>query len=165
MLNFDKLKQTYNNQIDLILASNGLTIRCNLDYGISKKNICPNCIFDSNTNKSSNQYKTGGPTPFDFGRLCPYCNGVGYYGENNRQEEVYLAVLWDSKSWVNFPSKVQSPAGFIQTISNASLLNKLESANSLLINGDYYQLDGKSNYVGLGDDRYIICTWKKINAI
>lgn len=165
MIDFNSLKSIYNNQIDQILSSQGLTISCLLDYGISKKNICPNCIFDSNTNKSSNQYKPGGPIEFEFGRSCPYCNGIGFYGENNRQEEVYLAVLWDSKSWINFPSKIQSAAGYIQTISGSDIINKLESANSLWINGDVYQLDGKSNYVGLGNDRYIICTWKKINAI
>jgi hypothetical protein len=138
---------------------------CLLDYGISKKNICPNCIFDSNTNKSSNQYKPGGPIAFDFGRLCPYCNGIGYYGENNRQEEIHLAVLWDSKTWINFTTKVQSTSLFIQTICSSDLVGKLESANTLRVNGDAYQLDGKANYVGLGNDRYIICTWKKINAI
>ena len=65
----------------------------------------------------------------------------------------------------NNPSKIQSAAGYIQTISGSDIINKLESANSLWINGDVYQLDGKSNYVGLGNDRYIICTWKKIHAI
>jgi hypothetical protein len=165
MIDFASLKNIYANQIDQILSVQGLTIKCVLDYGISKKNICPNCIFDSNTNKSSNQYKPGGPIEFDFGRLCPYCNGIGYYGENNRQEEIHLAVLWDSKSWINFSSNIQSSAGYIQTISGSDIINKLESANSLWINGDSYQLDGKSNYVGLGDSRYIICTWKKINAI
>lgn len=165
MLNFTTLSQIYSQQIDSLLSPEGLTIKCTLDYGVSKKNICPNCIFDSNTNKSANQYKPGGPTPFDFGRLCPYCNGIGYYGENNRQEEIHLAVLWDSKSWINFPTKIQSASGYIQTISGSNVLSKLESANSLFINGDAYQLDGKSNYVGLGNDDYIICTWKKINAI
>jgi hypothetical protein len=165
MIDFATLKNIYANQIDQILSIQGLTINCILDYGISKKNICPNCIFDSNTNKSSNQYKPGGPIEFDFGRLCPYCNGIGYYGENNRQEDVHLAVLWDSKSWINFSSNIQSSAGYIQTISSSDVINKLESANSLWINGDSYQLDGKPNYVGLGDNKYIICTWKKINAI
>lgn len=165
MINFGELKNIYNNQIDMILAQTGLTISCQLDYGVSKKAICPNCIFDSNTNKSANKYKPGGPISFELGRICPYCNGIGFYGESNRQEEVYLAVLWDSKSWINFPTKIQSTSGFIQTICKSDLINKLQSANNLFINGDAYQLDGKPNYAGLGDDRYIISTWKKVNAI
>lgn len=165
MVNFSQLKNLYNTQIDMILAQDGLTVSCLLDYGVSKKNICPNCIFDSNTNKSSNKYKPGGPQQFDLGRICPYCNGVGFYGENNRQEEVYLAVLWDSRSWINLSTKVEASAGYIQTISKANISSKLEAANSLWINGDAYQLDGSPNYVGLGDNNYIICTWKKIHAI
>jgi hypothetical protein len=165
MINFGELKNLYKTQIDMILAQTGLTISCQLDYGVSKKDLCPNCLFDSNTNKSANKYKPGGPILFDIGRTCPYCNGIGFYGENNRQEEVYLAVIWDSKSWINFPTNIQSNAGFIQTICKSDLFGKLESANNLIINGDAYQLEAKPIYAGLGDDRYIISTWKKVNAI
>lgn len=165
MINFTQLKNVYNRHMDMIVDQTGLTVSCQLDYGVSKKDLCPNCIYDSNTNKSANQYKQNGPIPFDYGRVCPYCNGIGFYGENTKQEDVYLVVLWDSKSWINFPTNIQSSAGYIQVICKTELIAKLQSANKLFINGDAYQLDGKPIYAGLDSDRYMISTWKKINAI
>lgn len=155
MVNFSQLKNIYNNQINKLLADDGLTIGCSLRYGVSKKSICPNCIFDPATNKSSNRYKPSGPIPFVLGRACPYCNGIGYYGANTLEENIYLAVLWDSKS----------TDSMVQTISSSELLPKIESANNLIINNESYELAGKPLYVGLGDTSYIICNWKKINAI
>jgi len=165
MVNFSQLKNIYNYQINQLLADDGLTIRCSLRYGVSKKIICPNCIFDPATNKSSNRYKPSGPIAFTLGRTCPYCHGIGYYGSNNLEENIYLAVLWDSKSWINFPTNVQSTDSMIQTISGSELLPKIESANNLIIKNESYELAGKPLYVGLGDTSYIICNWKKINAI
>ena len=72
--NFGNLKSIYNNQMDLLLASTGLTTQCVLNFGISKKEVCPNCIYDPALKKSSNKYKNGGPVPFILGKLCPYCN-------------------------------------------------------------------------------------------
>ena len=58
-IDFQALQKTYNDQIDLLLADNGLTTRCLLNYGITKKELCPNCIYDPGLKKSANKYKVG----------------------------------------------------------------------------------------------------------
>jgi hypothetical protein len=165
MINFNILKNIYNYQIDMILSNNGLTVPCILDYGISKKNLCSNCIFDSLTNKSSNMYQSGGPIPFDIGRICPYCNGIGYYGENSRQDEIYMAVIYDHKSWIKINDNIKITDGSIQTICKSEYLAKIQSVNNLIINENFYKLDGKPSYGGLDSMRYIISIWTKTNAI
>ena len=82
--------------MDMLLANTGLTTKCLLNYGITKKDLCPNCIYDPNLKKSANKYKVGGPKPFVNGRICPYCNGAGSHGIV-KVEAVYLAVIWDYK--------------------------------------------------------------------
>ena len=161
-INFRNLQKTYNSMIDLMLADNGLTTNCTLVYGISKKNICPNCIFDSLTGKSSNQYKTNGPIPFEQNIICTYCYGIGYVGEETSEENTYLAVIWDSKKWINFNTDIKDTDNYIQTIASSKLLSKLESVNYILVNGQKFEIQQGSAYSGLGDSNYIILTWRKI---
>lgn len=170
MVNFSSLKDIYNNQMDMLLANTGLATKCILNYGISKKAICPNCIFDVNLNKSANKYKDGGPTPFTLGQLCPHCNGIGYFGETDT-ETIYLAVIWDYRKWINPPSfDVAISDGMIQTICNIDYLPSIRQCRDIDIvypsnNNKYhrFQLYGEPNPAGLGDNNYIICIWKKIN--
>jgi len=170
MVNFNQLQTIYNNQMDLLLASTGLTTKCNLNFGITKKNLCPNCIFDVNLKKSSNKYKNGGPIPFALGKLCPYCSGVGYYGETT-SKEIYLAIIWDYKKWINPPpSALAIPEGMIQTICDKTLLPDIRRCSDMdviypsSVNKNHkFQLDAEPNPAGLGDNNYLICMWKKIN--
>lgn len=156
--------------MDMLLANNGLTTECVLNFGVSKKNICANCIFDANLKKSSNKYKPGGPVPFATGQICPYCNGIGYYGETN-SEIVYLAVIWEYKKWINPPPRdVAIPDGMVQTISSMELLSSIRKCKDMDIKypgalNKYhkFQLQGEPNPAGLGDNSYLVCMWKKIN--
>lgn len=159
---FSNLQSIYNQQIDSILASDGLTTQCSLVFGISKKDVCPNCIFDSQTNKSSNKYRLGGPVPFDSNRVCPYCHGIGFYGQENTEEDLYLAVIWDSKKWLNLSTNIKYPDNTIQTMCHHSLLSKIKSANYLVIKNQKYQMYGKPHYIGLGDNNYIAIYWEQI---
>ena len=120
-INFNLLKMAYNQSIDSLLSQDGLATECQLSYGVTKKNICPNCVFDSNLKKSANKYKTGGPIAFSLGRICPYCNGVGYYGEVI-VENIFLAIIWDYKKWINNNIQIANPDGFIQTICDRTFL-------------------------------------------
>ena len=152
--------------MNMLLANNGLTTKCLLNYGISKKDLCPNCIYDPNLKKSANTYKTGGPKPFVNGRICPYCNGAGYHGLV-KVDEVYLAVIWDYKYWINKPINIQNPAGMIQTICHRSLFDKLKKAKDLTIvyrdtnTNPLFKLSEEPNPVGLGDNNYLICNWER----
>lgn len=161
-INFSNLKNAYNSMVDIMLADTGLTTNCTLVYGISKKDICPNCIFDSLTGKSSNRYKNDGPIYFDSNVICPYCYGIGYVGQETSEENVYLAVIWDSKQWINFNTDIKATDNYIQTICSSKILSKLESANYILVNNQKFERQQGSSYSGLGDSNYIILTWRKI---
>lgn len=156
----------YKTQIDSLLASTGLTTRCLLNYGISKKQICPNCIYDPNLKKSSNKYKPGGPRQFTSGRICPYCNGSGFYG-NVQVEEIHLAVIWEYKDWLIKPINIQNPTGMIQTISDKSFLSKFRKAKDLTIlystsnSNPVFRLFEEPNPAGLGDNNYLIVNWER----
>lgn len=169
VINFKILQDLYNKHINSLLASDGLTTECVLNYGISKKNFCPNCIFDVNLKKSSNKYKTGGPIPFVNGMICPHCNGIGYYGEI-KSNQIYLAILWDYKKWISPPLNISNPEGYIQTICHKSNLAKIRQAKDITVilnrqlSNPVFELYEEPTPAGLGDNEYLFCMWKKIGS-
>lgn len=156
--------------MNMLLSNTGLTTECVLNFGVTKKQVCPNCVFDVNLKKSANKYKVGGPVPFVVGQLCPYCNGIGYYGETNT-ENIYLAIIWDYKKWINPPPfNTAIPDGMIQTICDKTHLSSIRRCKDLEViypsaSNKYhkFQLYAEPNPAGLGDNNYIISLWKKIN--
>ena len=165
--NFINLQKMYNDHMDLLLSSTGLAAKCELNFGISKKQICPNCIYDPSLKKSSNKYKTGGPVQFTFGQICPYCYGIGWNGEE-KKEIVYLAVISDNKKWINPPINIALPDNMIQTISKKNLYSSFRQCKDMSVildstlDNPRYGLYGDPTPAGLGDNNYIICMWKKI---
>lgn len=164
MIDFNNLKSIYNKQISLLLADDGLTSSCSFSFASSQQTLCENCVYDPNTKRSSGLYKTGGPIPFTSGQTCPYCSGIGFVGSSNTEENIFMAIIWDSDSWINFPNDVQSPQNYIQSICSVNLLSKIDSVNFITIKKQKYQLDGSPQFIGLGDNNYLISTWKRINA-
>jgi formylglycine-generating enzyme required for sulfatase activity len=169
MVDFSQLQQIYNQQTDSILAQNGLTTKCEFNFGTTNTSVCPNCIYDANLKKSSGKYKAGGPIPFVLGRLCPYCNGVGFYGIT-KTETGYLAIVWDYKKWINPPPQIDNPDGYIQTICDKSYLTNIKNCKDLTViyhennSNPVFQLYGEPNPAGLGDNKYLFCIWKKIGV-
>lgn len=151
--------------MDSLLSPTGLTTKCILNYGITKKNICPNCIYDSNLKKSSGKYKAGGPRPFVSGRICPYCNGVGFYGET-QGEEVFLAVISNHKDWIIKPYNVEEAKNMIQTICGKGLYSKLKKCKDMTVvysevnSNPVFELSEDPMPAGLGDNNYLITNWK-----
>jgi len=165
MVNFSQLQALYKNQIDMILADDGLTTLCEFNYGVTKVSLCPNCVYDPNLKKSSGKYKAGGPKPFLTGRLCPYCNGSGSYGAE-KSEQDYLAIIWDYKKWINPPPDIKNPDGYIQTICDKSLLSKIKNCKDMTVaygsgSNPVFHLYGEPNPAGLGDNQYLFCMWQK----
>ena len=166
-IDFKALQDVYKEQMDQLLAITGLTTKCILNYGITKKNICPNCIYDSNLKKSSGKYKPGGPTPFVSGRICPYCNGAGSYGET-QGEEIYLAVIANNKDWIIKTTNVANPEGMIQTICSREFYSKIKKCKDMTViysefnANPLFELAEEPTPAGLGDSRYLICNWKRI---
>jgi hypothetical protein len=166
MVNFADLKAVYNNQMDILLAKSGLATECVLNFGISKKDVCSNCIFDVALKKSSNKYKSGGPIAFATGQLCPYCNGTGYYGEE-KTETIYLAIIWDNAKWINPPTNIVIPDGMIQTICDRTYLSSIRKCKDMTIkyhvsnrDNPKYALYSEPTPAGLGDNNYILTMWK-----
>ena len=152
--------------MDSLLAQTGLTTKCILNYGITKKNICPNCVYDSNLKQSSGRYKPGGPRPFVTGRICPYCNGAGFYGDT-QGEEVYLGVIWNSKDWIIKPINVENSKMMIQTICDFSYYAKFKKCKDITVvyselnANPVFELAEEPEPAGLGDNRYLITNWKR----
>jgi hypothetical protein len=164
---FRNLQSIYNQQMDLLLSSTGLTTKCELNFGTTKKEVCPNCIYDPGLKKSSNKYKNGGPIPFTLGQLCPYCYGVGWSGEE-KSETVYLAVISDSKKWINPPINIAIADNMIQTICKRDLYYSIKQCKDMTVifneNGDNpnYNLYADPTPAGLGDNNYILAMWKNV---
>lgn len=166
---FSKLQQIFNQQINLVLANTGLSTRCDFNFGVTNINVCPNCIYDTNLKKSSGKYKNGGPVPFVFGKICPYCNGAGSYGLES-SSTAYLAIIWDYKKWINPPPQIDNPNGYIQTICHKDYLSQIRQCKDMTViynssgANPVFQLYGEPNPAGLGDNNYIFCMWKKIGV-
>jgi len=168
-INFSHLQSLYKKQIDSILANTGLSTECEFNFGISKKLMCPNCIYDVSLKKSSGKYKSGGPISFSLGKICPYCNGVGFYGEITSSIG-YLAIIWDYKKWINPPPNINNPEGFIQTICDKTYLSSIKQCKDITViynsegSNPVFRLYGEPNPAGLGDNNYLFCMWEKIGV-
>lgn len=166
---FSALQKVYNQQINLILANNGLTTRCDFNFGVTNTNICPNCIYDVGLKKSSGKYKPGGPIEFALGKICPYCNGTGSYGVVHTATG-YLAIIWDYKKWINPPPQINNPEGYIQTICHQDYLSQIRQCKDMTViynntaSNPVFQLYGEPNPAGLGDNSYLFTMWKKIGV-
>lgn len=166
-----ELKKLYKDGIDSILDQNGLTVPCLIRYiGASTNTRCNNCIFDPISGLSSNAYNGTGPSFFPDGSVCPVCMGNGTISGNvSSSEIVYLAVIFDSKYWINWSSKTLNiPDGMVQIICKINLLPKIRNASELVINtdiasyGNYvYERAGDPEPAGLYGHDYMISMWKR----
>lgn len=159
------LKTIFNTQIDIILADTGLTIPCSLVYETSKITDCPNCIYDTISKKSSNQYQGGGPIPFSNGQTCPFCLGTGTTSSAVAETAINLAVITDSKKFVG---PVNSPNIVAQTICSIDHLDAIKKASKVIFNTDISSLTNnifvranEPEPVGLGDSKYIFTNWER----
>jgi|SRR6056300_717157 len=164
-MDLSPLKTLYNNQIDILLASTGLTIPCSLVYETTKISECPNCIYDTMSRKSSNQYKPGGPILFSNGQTCPFCLGSGVTNSSVAEKQVHFAVLTDSKNFIGPINKADIDA---QTICSIGYLDSIKQCSKIIFNTDIDYLtnnifirDNEPMPVGLGDNRYIFTNWKR----
>jgi hypothetical protein len=164
-------KNLFANAIDSLLEQNSLTVPCILRYISSNKtqNLCNNCVFDSISMLSANIYNNTGPQPFPDNTICPVCLGAGTLSDHTKEEILYLAVIFDSKYFLNYNSKsVNIPTGSVQTISKIETIHKIRNADEIVFNtdiknyGEYvYQRSGDPEPCGLGDHRYIATMWQR----
>jgi hypothetical protein len=164
-----QLKSIFSNVMNAFLAEDGATVPCRLIYPETKLVICPNCEINPVTGKSSGVYKTGGPKPFTKGP-CPVCQGLGKKAEEV-DETVYLCVIWDYKKWLPMPFPIHTPEGYVQTLSNLTLLPKIKRAKEIVLNSNIeeyvvhrFTRDGEPNPCGccVGDETFIVTMWKRV---
>lgn len=132
---FDMYYETVDDFIDLNFGVN-----CTLFYG-PKKNICPNCIFNPVTGKSSNQYKAGGPISFQDS-ICPYCDGDGYTN-TEAIEDIKLRVYFSKKDWVKIEIPVLIKDGAVQIIGHITDMPKIRKARQVRVCAE---LEGYENF-------------------
>ncbi len=163
-------KQLYITAINVLLEDDALTVPCTLIYGNTKFIPCSNC-YPLPNKRSSGIYKPGGPIEFKQG-VCPFCHGK-YLIPQTSEEEVYLAVIEDSKSWIKWSKDTISPHApdsVVQTISKfEETYTKLKKAKQVVMDTNIeskarsrYERLGEPEKVGLGASTYVIAMWKKI---
>lgn len=91
--------QIFVDQINRMFGENGLSRPCKLISKDRDKALCPNCIIDPISGKSSGRYKSGGQVNFPYGQLCPICNGVGFLFNSN-ECTIDLLVIYDYKNFL-----------------------------------------------------------------
>lgn len=143
-------------------------VTCTVITGVTKYTDCPNCIFDPIANRSTNRYQAGGPISFSVG-LCPYCNGIGKIPDE-QTETVTLCPIYDYKSWIpQIESNVESPEGFVQTLSLFSTYSTLEQAKEIIIDTSIdtnvrprFERYSEPQPCGFGSSDFIVTMWKRI---
>lgn len=163
-----QFKQLFKDSINTLIAQNALTVPCTIEYENTKRNLCYNCEFDPIHQCSANMPKNGSLVSFPVNTICPVCNGIGYI-DNINSELVYLAIIFDSKYFLNFGSKVVNVSdGLVQSLCAISLLPKLKEAKHIIIDnniatyGHYrYTRAGDPQPIGLGSNDYIITMWQQ----
>lgn len=158
-------KNLFKTMINDLLSETGLTNSCTL-YFDETSDYCNNCLFDKSSNISSNIYNGSGPVPFNDYTMCPVCMGSGKTLLDGSTQQLYLAIISDTKHFINLPNQLLNLSDAnIQIICSKNHAELLKSCKYLIIDSDptkkYEKIDN-SNIVGLGDLDYIIMNWKLV---
>jgi hypothetical protein len=160
-----QFKDIYRTMINELLSAHGLTNQCTLYYQNATIEYCDNCLFDPITRVSSNIYNSVGPRPFIDNTICPECMGAGIKNKNSKTKAITLAIIYDTKYFLNFDSRVVNvPDGSIQTICSIKHSHDIMNSSALSIDSipnSFYERATDVNPVGLGDLDYIFVNWKK----
>ncbi len=162
----DSFKQLHVNMITEVIR--GCSVDCKLYFGVTKYSDCANCVYDPIGNKSANRYQTGGPAPFAMGQ-CPMCGGAGKIADE-QTEDIKLCPLYDYKSWIpGISSNVQSPEGFVQTVSAFSTFSTLRRAKEIIIDTSLdkivrprFEIHSEPEPCGMGASDFCLTMWKRI---
>lgn len=166
MILSQEFKNLYKNQINQLLSANGLTNKCTLYFDNGSADYCNNCVYDSMSKSSANIYNGSGPQPFPEYTMCPVCMGIGVKKNNTKTKNILLAVIFDSKYFININNRVVNiPDGTIQTICHKSHTLDIRSSSSMSVDSVsniFYERIEDVNPAGLGDLDYIFTTWKRL---
>jgi len=160
-------KSLFNNAISALLEDSAGTVACTLSYGVTKYESCVNCIYDPIGRKSSNRYQNGGPVPFPFGGICPMCNAAGKKPVET-YENVNLMVIFEPRQFLGISTPTNTPDGYIQTVGKKEMTPKLQRAKEIVVSTDLsgffphrYQRADEPTPIGLGNNEFVVCTWRR----
>lgn len=159
----NRFKQLYIDAITEVIR--GYSVTCTLIYGQTLFTDCPNCIFDPISGRSSGRYQTGGSSPFTG--VCPICFGAGRLASESTST-ISLAVVYNYKEWIPM-MHVQSPNGYVQTISAADTIEDLKRAKEIIVDTSLaehvrqrFERASEPQPYGIGDATVIATMWKRI---
>ncbi len=160
----DSVFEVYYNAVDAMIDSN-FGIDCTVRYP-EQRTVCSNCHFNSVTNSSSNQYKSGGPIPFEDG-ICPYCTGVGYVG-STETEDIKLRCYFEKKEWIKLGVELNVKDGGMVTYGHIVDMPKCSRASYIdVATGERgygqrrFKLAGEPILHGFKRNKYFIAVWNK----
>lgn len=144
---------------DEVLMNKNITVTTRLVYP-ELVTVCPNCIYNTFTKKSSGKYKTGGPIEFSGG-LCPYCNGQGKLPTPSG-ENIELRMYYDKPSFrklggVDIPEGDAMCIGFIADKPKIKKAVRIIPSYEIKEYGEVtYGLSGDPLPWGLSKDKYFV---------
>lgn len=164
----NELIDIYQSRIDALINQIGSHLILNFNDSLSE---CPNCGYNSISEKSDGIYKSGGPIPFSLGQRCPYCKGKGIL-RSQVQKCIHALVQFDtSNSSISLQQNVGNLAGRVR------VKTLFEYADDIIRSVDaFLQPQLNSTYriklrkvsgpvpVGLREDRYCVSFWDIVNT-
>ena len=165
-----QFKQIFKDAISALLENTALTVPCKIYFENTKLQDCPNCLYDPISQRSSNQYQSGGPIPFVDGQICPYCIGNGNL-TFSAEETVYLGIIKPvffgmDKLELNSVNFID---GMIQSLCSIDLYSKLKNASYIIVDTNILDITNTKFIrhrdpipVGYGDNSFIITTWQNV---
>lgn len=170
-VSFDDLNTIHQDGIDFLIDNGGLN--CQLIYP-DRMDDCPNCEYDSFTNRSSNVYTVGGPVPFTNGEICPYCQGVGLL-KTSPTDTIKMILIWNPKEWISVPNmklfdSPKAPNTYVQTWGYVSDIPKILNATNVRMQSDLqgyikwdFRIIGEPVPQGF-KSRYFVCMWERVGG-
>ena len=134
---------------------------CTLNFP-AKREECDNCIYDPDTNRSSNIYKSGGPISFENHGTCPRCQGRGTLNLSVT-DTIRLRIYWEPSDWKEIGATIANPQAVCMVIGYMTDLSKFERAKTVLLNDTVKGVrnylaarDGEAQPWGFRQDRYFM---------
>jgi len=155
---------------------NQLGKKCQLFYP-SVDIVCPNCIVNPKSGVSTGRYKSGGPIPFNFGEICPVCEGKGVVVGTASSITTIFQLDWSIQPWMNLWAVGQSNGDRLARIPGSFVTIKGYVEDIIHVaRCDYAVMDIEANYTGnkfklitepastgnIPKNRYFECTWVRI---
>lgn len=161
------MKTLWKNMIDALLEDDALTLACRPVYeGGSNTDIVGGNGTDPIGNKPPGLFLHGGP---QF-----RADGNDVVDATVDGDTIYIAVIWDSKSWIMNSSAsrvVNTPRVYVQTLSKIDDLLVLKQVTKLVIDED---IESKVRHtfiracepepIGFGQSNHFLTMWEKVGS-